>query len=214
MGPAMSEYPLPAGGVPQERQFDVSNVPTVVFGMRSILWWGTIGMAVIEGTFFCILIGSYFFLRSRVSDWPPNGVSPNILWGTINTIIFLVSLIPNHWTKKQAKAGNLRNVQIGLLLMDALGLIIIFFRIFEFPSLGVTWSANAYGSVVWVLLGFHTFHLVTDWGDSIVLTAVMFTKKVEGTRFMDCYENCDYWYFVVAAWIPVYLVIYWATRIL
>jgi heme/copper-type cytochrome/quinol oxidase subunit 3 len=209
----MSETSMDAR-LPQRAQFDVSNVPTVVFGTRSILWWGTIGMATIEGTMFCILIGTYFFLRSRVSDWPPNGVSPALLWGTINTFVFLVSLIPNHWIKTQAKAGNLRNVRIGLLILDAIGLVIIGFRVFEFPALAVHWTANAYGSAVWALLGFHTVHLVTDWGDSVVLTVLMFTKKIEGVRFMDCYENSDYWYFVVAAWIPVYLTIYWAARIL
>src|SRR4051794_33400357 len=132
MGPPMSETSLDAR-LPQRAQFDVSNVPTVVFGTRSILWWGTIGMATIEGTMFCILIGTYFFLRTRVSDWPPNGASPALLWGTINTFIFLVSLIPNHWIKTQAKAGNLRNVRIGLLILDAIGLVIIGFRVFEFP---------------------------------------------------------------------------------
>ena len=38
------------------------------------------------------------------------------------------------------------------------------------------WDQNAYGSIVWVLLGLHTTHLLTDVGDTLVLTALMFTR--------------------------------------
>jgi cytochrome c oxidase subunit 1/cytochrome c oxidase subunit I+III len=68
---------------------DVSGLPTVVFGSRSILWWATMGLAIIEGTMFAILIATYFFLRTRVGDWPPGVLPPYLLWGTINTGIFL-----------------------------------------------------------------------------------------------------------------------------
>jgi heme/copper-type cytochrome/quinol oxidase subunit 3 len=79
----------------------------------------------------------------------------------------------------------------------------------------VKWDSNAYGSVTWTLLGFHTVHLVTDLLDSIVLTVLMFTRHGEKpTRFVDVSENCFYWYFVVLSWLPIYAVLYWAPRLL
>jgi heme/copper-type cytochrome/quinol oxidase subunit 3 len=33
-------------------------------------------------------------------------------------------------------------------------------------ALNVSWDANAYGSVVWLLLGLHTTHLITDTIDT------------------------------------------------
>jgi cytochrome c oxidase subunit I+III len=47
-----------------------------------------------------------------------------------------------------------------------------------------------------------------------VLTVLMFTSRVEGKRFMDVYENSDYWYFVIWTWLPVYATIYLAPRLL
>jgi heme/copper-type cytochrome/quinol oxidase subunit 3 len=193
---------------------DVSQLPNVVFAHHSLLWWGTMGLALIEGTFLAILIGAYFFLRSRVVDWPPGILPPYLLWGTLNTVLILVSLIPNAAVKKAARGGELRNVQVGLLIMCAIGLFALVIRAFEFSALGVRWDANAYGTAVWVLLGFHTAHLLTDWIDTIVLTVLMFTDKVEGKRYMDCYENADYWYFVILIWIPVFVVTYIAPRLL
>jgi heme/copper-type cytochrome/quinol oxidase subunit 3 len=66
--------------------------------------------------------------------------------------------------------------------------------------------------VVWILLGLHTTHLVTDVFDSIVLAVLFFTGPLEGKRFVDISENAFYWYFVVFSWLPIYLVLYWGAR--
>src|SRR5581483_181151 len=42
---------------------DVSKLPTVVFGIRSLTWWGIIGMMTIEGMVFLLMIASYFYLH-------------------------------------------------------------------------------------------------------------------------------------------------------
>ena len=39
---------------------DVSHLPTVAFGTRSLTWWGVMGMMAIEGTVFVLMIASYF----------------------------------------------------------------------------------------------------------------------------------------------------------
>jgi cytochrome c oxidase subunit I+III len=50
--------------------------------------------------------------------------------------------------------------------------------------------------------------------DTAVLTALMFTRRIEGARFVDVYENAVYWYFVVGIWLPLYAVVYVAPRLL
>ncbi len=196
------------------RELDVSDLPTVVFGHRSIIWLGTIGMMMIEATAFALVVASYFYLRTRSNGWPPGLQPPNLLFGTANTLLFLGSLFPNAWTKKRGEAGDLRGAQIGLVVMVLLGLGNIALRWFEFRNLNSTWDANAYASVTWTLLGLHTVHLLTDWFDTAVLTVLMFSGLAEGKRFMDVSENSDYWYFVVFTWLPIYAVLYFAPRIL
>jgi heme/copper-type cytochrome/quinol oxidase subunit 3 len=78
----------------------------------------------------------------------------------------------------------------------------------------VRWDTNAYGSVVWMLMGLHTAHLLTDVLDTVVLAVLMFTGPLEGKRFVDVSENSLYWYFVVVAWLPLYAVVYLAPRYL
>jgi cytochrome c oxidase subunit 3 len=100
-------------------------------------------------------------------------------------------------------------------LAVAIGFAIAFsvIRIFEFQALNVWWDSNAYGSIVWVLLGFHTTHVITDLLDSIALEVLLFTGPLEKMHFVDAAENALYWHYVVLTWLPVYGFIYLAPRI-
>lgn len=192
---------------------DVSRLPDVTFATRSITWWGTIGMTAIEGGVFALVIACYFYLRSRADLWPPTEAPPDLLWGSLNTGAFLLSLIPTEWYRRRAHKGDLGAVRVGLVLAGVIGAVILTIRYFELRHLNCNWSGDAYGSVVWLLMGLHTTHLLTDWVETLVLTALLFTPHlVEGKRFVDAEENASYWYFVVITWIPIYLVLYWAPR--
>jgi heme/copper-type cytochrome/quinol oxidase subunit 3 len=105
-------------------------------------------------------------------------------------------------------------VRIAMVLMCLFGLAPLIVRGFEFPALDVRWDANAYGSILWFLLGLHTVHLLTDFGDTLVLTALMFTRHgSRPRRFSDVGDNAFYWDFVVASWVPLYVLIYWVPRL-
>jgi cytochrome c oxidase subunit 3 len=199
---------------PTRPALEVSELPAGAFGSRSVMWWGTMGIVLIEGMVFALAIGSYFFLRTRMPAWPPGGVvAPDLLWGTVNTAVLLGSLIPNELAKRAGERVDLRGVRMWLVACLLWGVGFNAIRVFEFMHLNVQWDHDAYGSIVWLLLGLHTTHIVTDVLDSLVLTVLMFTGPIEERRFIDVEENAVYWYFVVLAWLPIYGVIYWAPRL-
>jgi heme/copper-type cytochrome/quinol oxidase subunit 3 len=105
-------------------------------------------------------------------------------------------------------------VRIGLIVMSLAGIALLPIRYYEFVGLHTTWSDAAYGSITVLLLGLHTVHLITDLYDTLVLTALMFTKHAKGRRFVDTAENALYWNFVILAWLPIYAVLYFAPRLL
>lgn len=176
------------------------------------MWWGTLGMIVIEGTMFALLIGAYFYLRGRVPDWPPNGLPPQLRWGIVNTVVLLASVLPNIWYQRAAERKDLATVRLGLVISIVFAVAFVVIRFCEFRVLNCHWTTNAYGSVVWTLLGLHTVHLITDLADTIVLTALMFIGPVDGKHFVDVSENAFYWYFVVIVWLPIFAVLYLAPR--
>jgi len=192
---------------------DASELPTHAFGHRNLMWWGTMGLIAIEGMVFALAIASYFYLMVQADRWPPSTPAPGLLWGTVNTLVLLASLGPNHFLKKAAEqGGDLRRLRIGFILCLLFSVLFLAVRVFEFGALNVRWDKDAYGSVVWLLLGLHTVHLLTDTYDTAVLAVLLFTGPLEGQRLVDISENCQYWYFVVASWLPIYAVLYWAPR--
>jgi heme/copper-type cytochrome/quinol oxidase subunit 3 len=193
---------------------DVSALPPGAFGSRTVTFWGTLGIILIESTVFALAISSYFYFVTRSPQWPPDGVAPPaLLWGTVNTLVLIASLIPNELARRAGEHTDMRGVRIWMVVSLAFAVAFNVVRIQEFRHLNVWWNADAYGSIVWVLLGLHTTHIVTDFLDSAVLAVLMFTGPVEEHRFVDVEENSVYWYFVVLAWLPIYGVIYWAPRL-
>ncbi|HJQ70615.1 MAG TPA: cytochrome c oxidase subunit 3 [Blastocatellia bacterium] len=193
---------------------DVSGLPAYAFGHRSMLFWGLLAMMALEGMFFVVLIAAYFYMRQYFDQWPPSVPPPDITYGTINTVVLLASVVPNIIYKRAAEREDLRKVRIWLVVAAVFAVAFIVIRALEFGSLNCSWDTNAYGSVVWTLLGAHTAHLITDFIDTVVLIALMFTSRISGRRFVDVSENALYWYFVVAAWIPIYVVIYFGPYLL
>jgi heme/copper-type cytochrome/quinol oxidase subunit 3 len=193
---------------------DVAELPTHAFSHRSLTWWGIIGFMVIEGTAFALTIAAYFFLMSREETWAPRPwLPPDLLAGTLFTIVLLLSEIPNTMVKKAAEKYDVATVRRLLPVMVAIGVLLILIRGFEFNSLNVLWYENAYGSVIWALLFLHTTHIATDWGDTIVLWQLMKTPHGESPRrLVDTDENALYWRFVWLSWLPIYALIYWVPR--
>jgi cytochrome c oxidase subunit I+III len=201
-----------AGARVRGQVIDVAAMPSFAFSHRSLMWWGTAGVIAIEGTVFALAIFTYFFLWSHSSTWPLGAPVPDLRWGVVNTLILLASALPNHWTKRAAERLELSKVRIGLLVCLAFAAAFLVVRVLEFRTLNVRWDSSAYGSAVWMLMGLHTVHLLTDVFDTIVLTALMFTGLIEGKRYVDVSENALYWYFVVFAWLPVFATVYLAPR--
>lgn len=193
---------------------DVSQLPSYGFSHRSLMWWGTLGMMAIEGTVFALTLATYFYLRSQSITWPPGVRPPALTWGTLNLAILFASMWPNHLAKRASEAHDVPGVRRWVVISLLFAAAFLVVRVLEFATLNVRWDSNAYGSVVWTLLGFHTAHLVTETLDTLVLAVLFFTGPLEGKRFVDISENCMYWYFVVWSWVPIYLTIYWGARAL
>src|SRR3954468_16768465 len=116
----------------QERPaIDVIDLPQVVFGTRSLMWWATMGLVAIEGTVFAIAIASYFYLRTRVNEWPPGIQNPDLWAGTSVLILLLLSLWPNHMIKRAAMKRDLGQVRIFLLVMSVVPAAACVLRGFE-----------------------------------------------------------------------------------
>jgi cytochrome c oxidase subunit 3 len=194
---------------------DVARLPTSKFGTSSLTWWGILGFMVIEGTGFALAFAAYFFIMGHEQGWPPEGRrAPELLYGTLFTIVMLLSEIPNTMIKKAARTRDVPTIRALMPVIIGMGSILLIIRGFEFNNLNCRWTDDAYSSIIWALLFLHTTHLLTDWMDTIVLWALMMTDVGwEGRRLVDTDENSLYWRYVWLLWLPIYAMIYWIPRL-
>jgi heme/copper-type cytochrome/quinol oxidase subunit 3 len=197
---------------PPADDVDVSDLPTFAFGPSGLIWWGTFGYMVIEGTMFVVVVAAYLYLCVKSDPWPPAAPDPAFSVATANMILLLASCVPNQLAKRAAERLDLRGVRRWLTATLLLGIGAVALRAFEYPALNTRWDSSAYGSITWLLLSLHTFHLLTDVGDSVVLAVLAYTGPIEEARFVDFSENALYWYFIVGSVVPVYLLVYFGPR--
>ncbi|RUW97992.1 MULTISPECIES: cytochrome c oxidase subunit 3 [unclassified Mesorhizobium] len=193
---------------------DLADLPPHGLGSASQSWWGTLAFMLIEGTGFALAIAVYLYLMSLAPLWPLDTAPPDLLAGTILTVFLVLSVLPNILVNRWARQQDLRKVRIGLIVMSLVGIVPLILRAFEFPAMHIKWDQNAYGSIVWVMLGLHTTHILTDVVETLVLTCLMFSRHADNPRrFGDVNDNAMYWNFVVATWLPMYACLYWVPRL-
>jgi cytochrome c oxidase subunit III len=193
---------------------DVSQLPTVVYGARNLASWGTTGFLIIEGFTLALCAVTYIYLRKNTAVWPPHGTSlPDLLIPSINMGLMLASIPLALWTIHRAERLDLAKTRIGLVLSSLVAVAVIVLRFYEFRALNTRWNVNAYGSIVWTILGLHGTLLLIDVYDTIGITAIMFVKP-ESKWFPEVADNSIYWIFTVLSWLGLYVLVYFGPRML
>ena len=194
---------------PQESLGDLAELPTVTFGHRSLMWWGTLGFMVIEGWTLALIVAMYFYVRQNFLDWPPMRTPlPSLLYPTINLAVFLVSLIPVYLSDRASRRLDLGGVKLWLLISALVSLVIPVLRWYELWSLNVRWDSNAYGSAAWLIVGTHATLLLLDVADTVGIALFYWLRRMPIKSMSDVADNAFYWYFMVLIWVPLYLIVY------
>jgi cytochrome c oxidase subunit I+III len=194
---------------------DVSGLTTVPFGHRSLLWWGTLAFAVIEGFTLLLMIASYFYLRTNEFDWPPGRTpNPDLLIPTLNTVLLLLVIVPMRMVDKAAKRMHRAAVIRWLLVALGMTIVVTVLRWWELLALNVRWDAHAYASAAWGVVVLHSTLVVTDVFETGALAVLFMSRKAKRKHYPDASDAADYQYFLSAIWVPIYLIVYWGPRVL
>jgi cytochrome c oxidase subunit 3 len=193
----------------------VQDLPTVTFGQRSLMWWGTLGFMVIEGWTIALLLVSYLYLRQSAGAWPPAPAqSPSLSLPSINLGLMAISVIPAMFAARAGQRLDEPALKRWLVVLSVVAMAILVLRWWDFEALRVRWDANAYSSAAWMIVGFHSSLLLLDVLDTIGLTLFLFLRRQPVKTFSDAADNSFYWYFTVGIWLPIYLITYVGPRVI
>ena len=200
---------------------DVRDLPAIGFDHRAPLWWGNTLLLFIETTMFGILIAMYFSIAMNTNPFPPPRVDrfpvlynpvPDLFLPVIGLIVLLLSLIPGIWLDIAARRRDAGSAKIAILFTLGFNIAAIIIRYYEFDSLHFKWNDNAYGSITWIILGIHMFHLIVMLCEDTYLTIWTYTKELDDKHALDLTVLAVYWYWIVGIWIVLFTIVYLVPR--
>lgn len=174
-------------------------------------FYGIILLIVIEGVEFAALLASYYYLRAGTAQWPPPGTAAPSLWlPTLNLLILLLSAIPAYVADQAIQRDDQRTLRVGYLVNLLLGLLFLGLQVVQYSGTTFSWQTNAYGSIVWTLVGFHFLFVAAALLETVIILIWAYQGYFNAQRNTAVQIDGLNWYFSVAIWIPIYLTLYWA----
>ncbi len=191
------------------RGFGKGMVPLVQdLGQR----YGMVFFIASEVMFFSAFFAAYFFLRAHNPEWPPANIQAiPVHLPVLMTMILLGSGV----TITLAHHALLHNRREETLLMTfltwQLGVIFLAIMAYEYTHLyheGVTLSSGVFGSIFYMVTGFHGFHVLI--GSLMLMWVHWRLQRGDFTRHNHFYFEAAawYWHFVDVVWIGLFLFIY------
>lgn len=179
------------------------------------IWWGIIGLILIELSVVSAFSVSYFYLQMMNNVWPPQGIEPpSVTIPTANLLILLTSCGTMYLAGRAIDRNKTKLFVFYTATSVVLACTVLWLRWHQFDNFTVAWNEHVYGSLLWTITGFHFLHVVSAAIGTAVIAGFgivgFFTKE----RQLGVIVDTLYWNFVAVAWIPFYFVLYWAPRIL
>jgi cytochrome c oxidase subunit 3 len=179
----------------------------VVPGRPSILGVGVVVWLASELMFFAGLFGTYFTLRAGTDPWPPDGVHLPQLRAAIFTLVLVASSGTMHLAVQAAEHGDRRRLVRWLVVTAGLGAIFLGNQLLEYAELDFSISSHAYGSMFFIMTGFHGLHVLG--GLAFMAGVVGLVAGRSQAPPAPPVSVCGYyWHFVDVVWVVMFATLY------
>jgi cytochrome c oxidase subunit III len=174
----------------------------------SMLAVGTVVWLASELMFFGGLFAAYFVLKSEARQWPPPGVELETLLSAIFTLFLIASSGTMILAVRSLDRGDRAGMIRWTLLTFGLGLLFLANQIREFLTLDFGISTNSYGSIYYLMTGFHALHVAAGLLLMIVAVAIATGRGPLARRRPAVDSIGYYWHFVDVVWIGLFTTIF------
>jgi len=187
----------------------VDGLPVELEGGRSTGWWGMGLFITTEIAIFGSALASYFYLRSQAPTWPPAGIEePDILYGSILTVVLLSSSIPIWFAERSIRHGRTVGLRAGFAVALVLALIFLAMQAFEWHASTFTQRDGAYGSLWFTITGLHGAHVI----GAVLIVGLLLVRAFRGHFDEDHHLAVSvaawYWHFVDVVWVLIFVSLY------
>jgi len=182
------------GGHTPTRTPDPTNVGMVVWLASELM-------------FFSGLFAAWFTLRANARVWPPEGVELETARTAVATAVLLASSATMHLAVVAARRDDRSASVRWLVVTVAMGAVFIANQALEYSQASFQVDSHAYGSIFYLMTGFHGLHVIGGLLFLLVIAGVVGGRSkapAERTVEMAAY----YWHFVDVVWVAMFTVVY------
>jgi cytochrome c oxidase subunit III len=174
----------------------------------SMLAVGTVVWLASELMFFGGLFAAYFTLRAETKVWPPADVHLETLTSAIATVVLIASSGTMHLAILSRERGDRAGMQRWLVVTFALGALFLTNQAREFLVADFQISSHSYGSIYYLMTGFHGLHVLGGLALMLVALAIA-TGPGPLERRGPVVESIGYyWHFVDVVWVGLFATIF------
>lgn len=152
--------------------------------------------------FFAGLFAAYFTLRGAATAWPPADVHLDAVRGGISTLVLVLSSFALQRADRATGTVKRRWFLVTLLLGSAF----LVSQLVEYTTVGFTVSSSTFGSMFFIMTGFHGLHVFAGLVLIALVTAAAFMRRDADERTQQVVSY--YWHFVDVVWIVLYATLY------
>ena len=135
----------------------------------------------------------------------------NVAFGGIITAVLILSSVTSQFGVFAAERGDVYKLRLWYAVTIALGVVFLGLVAFEWTEMvteGVTVQASVFGSVFFILTGFHAAHVTAGIIAFCIIMARLAKTKFTPAQATAAMAVSYYWHFVDIIWIGVFVVIY------
>lgn len=183
-------------------------LPVGNLGPRNTGLWGAWTLILTEGSLFAYLLVTYTYLAFTSSQvWPPEG-PPQLIVPGINTLVLLASsgcvVMSERWLRRDRQALSVA----ALITAVVLGIVFVAVQMHEWTAKGYGPSAHLYGSLYFIITGFHMAHVAVGALMLACVAAWTAMGRVTAQGPAPLVIAGLYWHFVDVVWLVIFSVLY------
>ena len=175
---------------------------------------GTIAFLAQELMFFAGLFAMYFTSRANglaAGAWENQTAHLNVMFGLIITIVLVASSVTSQFGVFAAERGDVYGLRKWFAVTVLLGVIFLGLVAYEWTEMvmhGVSVQSSVYGSVFYIITGFHMAHVTAGILAFIVVLLRVSKSKFTPAQATAAMVTSYYWHFVDVVWIGVFITLY------
>ena len=173
-----------------------------MLGVGTMVWLAS------ELMFFSGLFAAWFTLKAASAGWPPEDVELEVPRAAFFTALLLSSSATMQVAVWAAEHGDQARARRWILVTAGIAVVFLGNQASEWLSLEFTPSTHAYGSIFYLLTGFHGIHVL---GGVLAMGALLgrMAGAVADPGAVPVVQVVGYyWHFVDVVWIAVFATVF------